>query len=287
MEQIYTTITITTITNNKLSMKNKTVKGILSPIMLSGLAIAAIVVLLSFSSLTPKEIAEKATNIIHFDAMEMSLTLKIIDKNGNTRMRKLKNTTKKFGSIVKTKIRFTSPADVSGTTILIHDNNDKDDDMWIYMPSLRNTRRIVSSDKGKSFMGSEFSNADMSKPNLNEYSYKLLGTETVNGKVCWKIESTFINKTSERNHGYKKRISYIEQQTYLTQKTDYYGTDGKLFKTMALSDYRKQPNGKYFAYTMKVENFKNNRKSEMTVNQFKPSTTAGERNFDVTNIEAD
>ena len=268
-------------------MSNKTKTGFLPVIIITGLAIAVSGVLLSFSAQTPKQIAEKATNTIHFDAMEMSMTLKIIDRNGNTRTRKLKNTTKKFGNTIKTKIRFTSPADVAGTTILIYDYENKDDDMWIYIPSLRNTRRIVSNDKGKNFMGSEFSNADMSKPNLNDYNYKLLGTEILDGKTCWKIESVFITRTNERNHGYKKRISYIEQQTHLTYKTDYYGSDDKLFKTMSLSDYKKQPNGKYFAYTLKVENFKNSRKSKMTVDQFKPSSTVSERYFDVNNIQAE
>lgn len=268
-------------------MRKKTKTVIMPAIIFCGLAIAVIGTLLSFATQTPKQIAESASNAIHFDAMEMTMTLKIIDKNGNTRTRKLKNITKKFGTTVKTKIRFISPADVSGTTMLIHDYDNKDDDMWIYMPSLRNTRRIVSSDKGKNFMGSEFSNADMSKPNLNDHNYKLLGTEILNGKSCWKVESVFITRANERNHGYKKRISYIEQGTYLTHKTDYYGSDGKLFKSMTLSDYRKQTNGKYFAYTMKVENFNNKRKSEMTVDQFKASTTANERYFDVNNIQSD
>ena len=111
-----------------MNMRKKTKTGILPAKIFSGLAIAVIGTLLSFTAQTPKEIAENATNTIHFDAMEMTMTLKIIDRSGNIRTRKLKNTTKKFGSTVKTKIRFTSPTDISGTTMLVHDHENKDDD---------------------------------------------------------------------------------------------------------------------------------------------------------------
>jgi len=234
----------------------------------------------------PREISDKASGAIHFDALEMTSTLTITDKNGSTRTRKVSNITKKFGTTTKSKIRFLSPAEVSGTTILIYDNDKKDDDMWIYMPSLRNTRRIVSSEKGKSFMGSEFSNADMSKPNPDDYTYKLLGSASVNAKECWKIESVFVDKTTEKNHGFSKKVSYIDKESFLNYKTEYFGSDGKLFKTMVLENFRKQPNGKHFAYTMKVENTKNGRKSDIKVEQFKPTSSATEKYFEVNNIES-
>ena len=70
--------------------------------------------------------------------------------------------------------------------MLIFDYEDKSDDMWILLPSLRRTRRIVSSEKGKSFMGSEFTNADMSKPDLNDFTFKILGSAEADNNECWK-----------------------------------------------------------------------------------------------------
>ncbi len=89
----------------------------------------------------------------------MTSTLKIYDNKGNVRVREVSNAMAKFSGTTKTLFKFLSPPEVKGTTILIYDYENKDDDMWIYMPSLRKTRRIVATEKGKSFMGSEFSNA--------------------------------------------------------------------------------------------------------------------------------
>jgi len=42
-----------------------------------------------------------------------------------------------FNGVNKTLIRFMAPSDVKGTALLIYDYQDKEDDMWIYMPALK------------------------------------------------------------------------------------------------------------------------------------------------------
>ena len=49
------------------------------------------------------------------------------------------------------------------------DDPDRDDDQWLYLPALRKTKRIASSDKSGSFMGSDFNYSDMTSRNLGEY----------------------------------------------------------------------------------------------------------------------
>ncbi len=75
----------------------------------------------------------------------------IIDKKGRERVRDTAQITKLYnkGETEKKLIRFLSPADVKGTGFLTFDYEDKDDDMWLYMPALRKVRRIVSSEKIK------------------------------------------------------------------------------------------------------------------------------------------
>jgi len=181
-------------------------------------------------------------------------------------------------------IRFLSPADVKGTAMLIYDYENSDDDMWVYLPALRKSRRIISSEKGKSFMGSEFANADMTKPNLEDFSYTLAGSETYNGKDCWRIESTGLTDEIRKNWGFSKKISRIEKGSYLTQDTEYINLAGKTEKIMTFRDYRKQPNGKFFAFNMTMENMINHRKSEITIDKFQPGSGLGEDRFAVTSL---
>ncbi|HNX44538.1 MAG TPA: outer membrane lipoprotein-sorting protein [Bacteroidales bacterium] len=231
-----------------------------------------------------RQIAEKASDIINPGSMEMTSTLKIFDNKGNVRVREVTNATAKFGETTKTLIRFLSPADVKGTTILIYDYENKDDDMWIYLPSLRKTRRIVSSEKGKSFMGSEFSNADMSKPTMDDFTYVLKGAETFNGKDCWKVESKCKDAGVEQDNGYSRKIAWIDKGTCLTYKVEFYDANGILLKAETLSDYRKQSNGKYFAFRMNMQNLQNNRKSEIVINKYQPGSALKEPAFSANNL---
>jgi hypothetical protein len=226
-----------------------------------------------------RQIADRAANSIDLEAMEMVATLITKDDKGNERVRQIATVTKKFDGTTKTMMKFLSPADVKGTAMLVYDYKQKNDDMWIYLPALRKTRRIVSSEKAKSFMGTEFSNADMSKPNMDDFTYALLGSEMINGKDCWKVETKCINEDIEDQNGFSRKVVYIEKSTYLMQKMEYYDLDGELYKVMTVSDYRKQSNGSYFAYNMSIENLQTNRKSVMQVDKFQMGSSMNESSF--------
>jgi hypothetical protein len=234
---------------------------------------------------TAREISDKASAVIDYQAMEMVTTLKIYDAKGSERVRQITTATKKFGETSKTMIKFISPADVKGTAMLIYDYENTADDMWIYMPALRKTRRIVSTEKGKNFMGSEFTNADMSKPNMNDFQYKILGTETYEGKECWKVESACGSGTIASENGYSKKISYIEKTTYLCHMIEYYDLNGELNKTQSIRDYRKQANGKYFSYQMEMKNEQNGRKSILFIDKFQTGSNLPESAFTAAMLE--
>jgi hypothetical protein len=231
-----------------------------------------------------RQIADQASKSINLDAMEMVATLKILDDKGNERVRQIATVTKRFDDATKTMMKFISPADVKGTTMLVYDYDKHEDDMWIYLPALRKTRRIVSSEKAKSFMGSEFSNADMSKPNMDDFSYRILGSASIVGKDCWKVETKCLNEDIEDENGFSRKVIYVEKSSYLPQKIEYFNFDDELFKVMTISDYQKQSNGSYFAYRMTVENLQNNRKSIMVVDKFQLGSSMNESSFAASNL---
>ncbi|MDR0763731.1 MAG: outer membrane lipoprotein-sorting protein [Bacteroidales bacterium] len=228
---------------------------------------------------TAAEISKKSNEMIDVGNSEMTFTLHIRDAKGNDRVRKITMSSKKFGGVTKTLIKFISPADVKGTSLLSYDYENRDDDMWIYMPALKKVRRIVSSEKGKSFMGSEFTNADMGKPNDADFKYSIVETVDYLGKICWKIEAVPVNKEVEKSCGYGKKNSYIEKSTYLCHKAEFYDARGSLQRVQTNLDYRKQSNGKYFCFNMKMENAQTKRVSEMVVDKIQLGSNLTESAF--------
>ncbi|MBN1415688.1 MAG: outer membrane lipoprotein-sorting protein [Bacteroidales bacterium] len=234
---------------------------------------------------TAREISEKSAGVIDYESMEMVTTLKIYDAKGGERIRQVTTATKKFGETNKTMIKIIGPPEVKGTAILIFDHENISDDMWIYIPAIRRTRRIVNTEKGRSFMGSEYTNIDMSKPNLDDFQYRILGTENYEGALCWKIESVCKNETIEDENGFSKKISYIQQGNYLCHKIEIYDLNGELHKTQYIRQYKKQPSGKYFAYHMEMKNEQNGRKSVLIVDKFQPGSDLPESAFTTSMLE--
>jgi len=225
------------------------------------------------------EIIQKSQDNMKVSSFEAVSTLTIRDGRGNERVRQssMASMTFKDGT-EKRIIKFLAPAEVKGTGILIFDYQDKSDDMWIYLPALRKTRRIVSSEKSKSFMGSEFSNADMTSPGINDFMYRMLGEEVINNKPCWKIESKPKSTDIEDEYGFGKTVSWISKNDYIVQQTDYYDFDGDLYKTIITRSYEllDRKNNKYMVTSMIAENHKNGRSSEMVMDRVEQIPTRTE-----------
>jgi len=234
-----------------------------------------------------REIIKKSREVSKITGMEALSTLKIFDSKGRERVRKTSMASRTFdnGRIEKRIIRFLSPAEVKGTGLLIFDNEDESDDMWIFMPALRKTRRIVSSEKSKSFMGSEFSNADMTAPVLDDFSYKILGSENINGVECWKIEKLPLDEDISDETGISREILWVSKKQYISVRSEYYDLDEELWKIRISSDVKEITTGKYMASYMKMENIQNGRTSEFTLDQIQYNPEVKEEYFTVGYLE--
>jgi hypothetical protein len=217
-------------------------------------------------------------------SMSANISLSIVEKGGSSRYRTISLTTKSYpDGIEKRFIKFLEPADVKGTAMLVVDNKNADDEMWIYMPALRKTRRIVSSEKGKSFMSSEFSNADMSSPNLSDFSNKHLDGSGSNNQ--WIIESKPVSDEKADEYGYSRKISYISMDKYQITKMKFYNFDNEIFKIIEIKNIYPLPEGKFIIKNMVADNVLTKRKSEIVLNNISEGIKVDDSFFSLQNLE--
>jgi hypothetical protein len=232
------------------------------------------------SNLTAKQIQQKSIDATRVSGTECLNKMTIINQKGQKRVRQMAVITKLYdnGNTEKKLIRFLAPADVKGVGFLTFDYKVKDDNKWIYMPALRKTRRIISSENAKSFMGSEFSYADMTLPNIEEYSYKLLGQEMVNGISCFKIEIIPIDDDIADENGFSKKISFIGKNNFVLRKAIYFDLFGDKEKIMEVESVVEvdKIHHKYRMKKIVMTNLQNDRKSisEIEEIQYNPSIPA-------------
>ncbi|NJM31871.1 MAG: outer membrane lipoprotein-sorting protein [Limnobacter sp.] len=119
-------------------------------------------------------------------------TFTLTSKQGDERVRKTTGATKlqPNGEDQMRVTVFMSPPDVKGTSTLVVEHLDKDDDIWIYLPALKKTRRLVSNNKKDSFLGTDFSYTDVIGYTVSDWNYNLLREEEIEGKPCYVINGT-------------------------------------------------------------------------------------------------
>ncbi|MBT6176670.1 MAG: outer membrane lipoprotein-sorting protein [Deltaproteobacteria bacterium] len=176
------------------------------------------------------------------DRVSSKMVMKIKDKSGRERERALNVRSMNFPEGSKSLMRFSAPADVKNTGLLSVDYDDgaKNDDQWLYLPSLRKSTRIASTQKSGSFMGTDFSYADMTKADPKDYDYKILKQSAqVNGVDCWKIEARPKTEKAARETGYLKTNIWVDKSRLIVLQTKAWVKAGKRLKYLLFEDIKK------------------------------------------------
>ena len=212
-----------------------------------------------------RDIMSKSLEARKLDGSEAMVKMIMSDDKGSTRERSMTMATKLYdgGKTEKRIVRFLAPADVKGTGVLMFDHDASPDDVWIFLPALRKTRRIVSSQRNQSFLGSEFSFGDLSAPSLDEFTYNSVKEEDAGGEPCFVIDVTPKDKSTGEAEGYSKKTVWISKATYTVRRTQFFDMGGKLLKELNTSDVKLlDPKKKaYRAMKMEMVNKQNGRKS--------------------------
>jgi len=210
----------------------------------------------SLMALTNIEIAQKSDKVT--DGFESSIAqteMILINASGQKSTREMEMKTLEGENGDKTISTFLTPADVKGTKTLTHEHVDRDDDQWLYLPALKRVKRIASSNKSGSFMGSEFSYEDIGNQNYNKFTYEDKVEEVdLNGVKCYK--GTRIPK--DKNSGYTKEVSWISKDNFLLQQVEYYDRKSELLKTAVFSDY-KEIDGVWRVGKIEMKNHQNDK----------------------------
>jgi len=212
-----------------------------------------------------RDIMDKVAQSRKLEGSEAVLKMSIINEKGQARERALSMATKLYdgGKTEKRIYRFLSPADVKGTGILVFDYESKADDVWIFLPALRKTRRLVSSERSKAFMGSEFNFGDLNVPSLDDYTYKMVKEESYGGEPCYVIDVLPKSDAIAKDEGYKKKTYWVSKEKSAIRKGLYYDLEGKLLKELKSDDIKllDTKNKRYRAMRMEMVNKQNGRRS--------------------------
>jgi hypothetical protein len=158
--------------------------------------IRSVFAVLAFLSLSATALAQDPRTIVR-EAQERAKsssqryegTLKVID--GTNKVTEKRWNFERIGSHGNSKsiLRFSAPAEVKGVALLVVNHPDRSSDQWMWTPAIGRERRIALQDRSQRFFGTDFSFEDLEERDTDQFDYRLLGEEALEGADCWKIES--------------------------------------------------------------------------------------------------
>lgn len=226
-------------------------------VLIFGLGISSNV---SAQELDGKQIVEKVYNRPVPPEQTATLTMTLTNRSGSTRVRTIKQFTKDLGKVEKSIMFFQAPADVKNTSFMswTYDDDSKSDDQWIYLPTLKKTKRISSDSKSDYFMGSDFTYDDLGDRKLEDDTHKLIGEETMDGKECYIVESV----SNDEEYMYSKTKTWIIKEHFIGYKKEFYDEDGDLLKVLHIKEY-KDFDGFLIINLSEMENVQKNHRTTM------------------------
>jgi hypothetical protein len=169
------------------------------------------------------------------------VTMTLRDKHGRERVRQALSCRKFYGTDKRTVFFFLSPATIRGTGFLTFDYGDsaRTDDQWLYLPNARKARRIDSGDRGDFFVGTDFTYEDIKKEtkvSTEDFDFKLLGMEVLDGHRCFKIEATPVNVGVAKALGYARVLHWFDAESLMSHKSEFLDAKGTVLRRILTSE---------------------------------------------------
>ena len=132
-------------------------------------------------------------------------------------------------------VRFERPPDIRGTELLTYSYDDRDDEQWLYLPALRRAKRISATGRSSPFVGSEFAYEDLVRSSIEEYRYRFIAEEELDG-----VRSFVIDRyPTYEGTGYSKQRVWIDRAEYRVVRIDFWDLRGRELKTLVFRDYER------------------------------------------------
>ena len=234
----------------------------------------ALILLFLILQQDPRRIVDEAQHRTTSQSQRYEGTLKVVDaKNKITEKRWVYDRTGSHGNS-KAVLRFTAPAEVKGVALLIINHPERSSDQWMWTPAYNRERRIAFQDRSTRFFGTDFSFEDLEERDTNQFDYKLLGEETVDGAASWKLQSTpKQSKVSQYSYSYL----WVRKDNYAFAQIENYSKE-QLIRRAHYMDIRNDQ-GIWTAHQIDMHDLKRNSHTILTLEKLQYNIPMKDEDF--------
>jgi outer membrane lipoprotein-sorting protein len=174
-----------------------------------------------------EEIVNRANKTAYYAGNDgkATVTMTITDSQGRGRTREFIILRKDIrdGGAQNFYVYFKKPGDVRKMVFMVHKKIGEDDDRWLYLPALDLVKRIASSDKRTSFVGSHFLYEDVSGRSVHDDVHTLIETDD----RYFVLDNVPMDRSAVEFSSYK---IWIDRKTFIPMKAEYMDKDNQLYR---------------------------------------------------------
>jgi hypothetical protein len=182
-------------------------------------------------ALSADEIARKTlrADAFSWEGARTRLRMVLLGKDGKRQERSMEIVARKDKGLAQTMVRFSAPADLAGTAFLMREQPGGASEQYVYLSGLKRTRRIVGREREGSFMGSDFTYADMQRVDPKHAHNVRLADEKVGDTLAYVIET---KHGPESGSSYGRTVTWVRKNDFVALRTRFFDKAGKLVKTL-------------------------------------------------------
>ena len=188
-------------------------------------------------------------------------TMTLTNKDSKTKILELVSMSKDDSE--KQMIWFLKPKKDKGIAFLKIEHDDDDDFMTMWLPGFSRFKRIKSSQKSDSFMGSDLSFEDLSNRTISDYNYKIIEVDENNNG--WLYLESIPKEVDSEYSKHITKIQEVEAGIFIVIEESSYDKNNELLKTKIFNF--KKIDSYYVLDRLKVENVQKNHSTLLTVNK--------------------
>ena len=203
--------------------------------------------------------------------------------SGRSMNRRMQVTRKQSSRPGKALLRFLDPFDVRRTSILLLENDEGSDDLYVYLPATGITKHLSSAQKGDSFFGTDLSYEDLEPKYAKDYSAKYQDDGSENDPGCKQVVS--IPKASAAS-SYEKMVSCIDPIGGVITWTDFYRRNRVVKRLEINSESVQEIDSHLIAFEMSVESLNRGTRTSVVTERYESRPAIPERLFSTWNLQA-
>ncbi len=228
---------------------------------------------------TAAEIQDCINKNLPEDSSEQNVVFLSRDRGGEEKTSHATIYWKKFpDGYSKVLLRVSGPPRLRGTGLLMVER-EEGNDRFLYMPSLKKVRRITKSNSSSSVLGTDFTYEDLER--LQGISGSSRSERRPDGELSghavYVLESW---PESKEDSGYQRSISYVDQDTCVILKSEFFEYGERIRKIM-ISDPESisQESGLWVAHKVVMEDLLEGSSTDLVVESLKIGADIPDRRF--------